>query len=253
MSTEIVPSESQQALMPLIGPDMALRAWQTYQELCKKLLDEADYANIKGKMAKKRSGFTKLARFYGVSVVPDSLEMWHEGDDWGFDVVMEASVGERRVTGDGSCSFAEMKGGGIAATRHNIRAKASTRAFNRAVANILGTGEVSAEELDTADHALAPTQAQRPVIRISKPDAENSHEPATQPAKPSAQKFSEYLKGEGAVQRFWQWAQTLGMGAEEVELALGVNDLVKAQGTVAEVKKIIQDFASPATVEAVPA
>ena len=39
------------------------------------------------------------------------------------------------------------------ATEHNIRSHAHTRAFNRAVSNLVGFGEVSAEEVDRDDHA----------------------------------------------------------------------------------------------------
>ena len=81
---------------------MAVKAWDAYQLLCKKLLDDSDYANIKGKMAKKRSGFTKLARFYGVTVKPITEVMYHEGDDWGFDLLVEATLpggAPQRATG----------------------------------------------------------------------------------------------------------------------------------------------------------
>lgn len=39
------------------------------------------------------------------------------------------------------------------ATEHNVRGHASTRAFNRAVSDLVGFGEVSAEEVDASEHA----------------------------------------------------------------------------------------------------
>jgi hypothetical protein len=42
------------------------------------------------------------------------------------------------------------------ATEHNIRSHAHTRAFNRAVSNLVGFGEVSAEEIDRDDERPRP-------------------------------------------------------------------------------------------------
>ena len=51
-------------VMPLVTIDEAENAWKTYQELCRRLLDDnEDYVTIKGKKAKKRSAYQKLARF----------------------------------------------------------------------------------------------------------------------------------------------------------------------------------------------
>ncbi len=45
------------------------------------------------------------------------------------------------------------------ATEHNIRSHAHTRAFNRAVSNLVGFGEVSAEEVDREEHATETTKS----------------------------------------------------------------------------------------------
>lgn len=52
----------------------------------------------------------------------------------------------RRAYGDGACDMGEKKG--AQATIHNVRAHAHSRAYNRAVSNLVGFGEVSAEEVD---------------------------------------------------------------------------------------------------------
>ena len=59
--------------------------------------------------------------------------------------------------GDGSCFSSEKRGRGQA-TVHNVRAHAHTRAFNRAVANLVGFGEVSAEEMEGSGEALPSSQ-----------------------------------------------------------------------------------------------
>lgn len=45
------------------------------------------------------------------------------------------------------------------ATEHNIRSHAQTRAFNRAVSNLVGFGEVSAEEVEREEHGSSDSPA----------------------------------------------------------------------------------------------
>jgi len=52
----------------------------------------------------------------------------------------------RVAYGDGACTAKEKRSGQD--SLHNIRSHAHTRAFNRAVSNLVGFGEVSAEEVD---------------------------------------------------------------------------------------------------------
>jgi hypothetical protein len=51
------------------------------------------------------------------------------------------------------CSFSEKSRGRMTPSEHNIKAHASTRAMNRAIANLVGFGEVSAEEIEREDRA----------------------------------------------------------------------------------------------------
>jgi len=56
------------------------------------------------------------------------------------------------------------------ATEHNVRGHAHTRAFNRAVSNLVGFGEVSAEEVTREDlEHQAPAAAQAPQRRSGAP------------------------------------------------------------------------------------
>lgn len=68
------------------------------------------------------------------------------------------------------------------ATEHNVRSHAHTRAFNRAVSNLVGFGEVSAEEVDRDEHQPgADAAAARPVGSGATPAAQ------PQPAPPAGQ------------------------------------------------------------------
>lgn len=67
--------------------------------------------------------------------------------DWGYTVVYRATLPNgRSLDGDGSC-FASEKAANQD-TIHNVRAHAHTRAKNRAIADLVGFGEVTAEEVN---------------------------------------------------------------------------------------------------------
>lgn len=63
----------------------------------------------------------------------------------GFQVLYKARIGSREALGDGACTMDEPR---IYCTYHNVRARAHTRGRNRAIANLVAFGEVSAEEAD---------------------------------------------------------------------------------------------------------
>ncbi|GAH34693.1 unnamed protein product [marine sediment metagenome] len=131
-----------------IDVDAAVARWKAYQRLCKEILDEDDYVTIGGKKARKRSGWRKLARFMGVSIEILSEERWERGDTFGYTFTVRASTRDGQFEdGDGLCDSSDMPAK-IKATEHNVRSKALTRAKNRATADLIGGGEVSAEELE---------------------------------------------------------------------------------------------------------
>lgn len=55
------------------------------------------------------------------------------------------------------------------ATEHNVRAHAHTRAFNRAVSDLVGFGEVSAEEVDASEHAQSAGSGSTVAAAAAKP------------------------------------------------------------------------------------
>jgi len=149
MAEEIITTGEAEDIVPVVDVQAALASWNAYQDLCRQLLDNNDYAVIRGRKARKRSGWAKLRRFLGVSVEVMEERYWEQDDDWGFDFLVKASLPNgRSEVADGSCAASELRGSNIAPTRHNVRAKALTRAKNRATADLIGGGEVSAEELE---------------------------------------------------------------------------------------------------------
>lgn len=131
-----------------INVDAAVTKWRAYQELCRRILTDDDYATIAGKKARKRSGWRKLARFMHVSIEVLTEERWEREGTFGYTFTVRASTPDGQFQdGDGLCDSSEFTGA-ISCTEHNVRSKALTRAKNRATADLIGGGEVSAEELD---------------------------------------------------------------------------------------------------------
>lgn len=104
----------------------------------------------------KRSGWRKIAFWYALDLQVVRMDL--DRDEQG--VVIRAHViaraqhpNGRFADGDGGCSARER---GFAKPEHDIAAVAVTRATNRAISNLVGMGDVSAEEVDgTAEVATA--------------------------------------------------------------------------------------------------
>jgi hypothetical protein len=89
-------------------------------------------------------------------------------------------------------------------TIHNIRSHAHTRAKNRAVADLVGFGEVSAEEMPLGEEPLAPARAPAAAPRRSRTQAPPP--PRDESADPAAQAFL-YQPGDEAPPepKYRQW------------------------------------------------
>ena len=171
MSKEIVES-TKTDLLPILDPQQAKRAYQAYLELCQAILvpydkrivddrgvvvQESDYARIKqskkddsGKWiteyvdAPKKSAFRKLAKFYGISTeILEKNKETHDNTSFTHHYTVKAIAPNGvYTTGEGSCTSSE-KGG---KSEHDTRSTAHTRAKSRAISDLIGFGQVSAEE-----------------------------------------------------------------------------------------------------------
>lgn len=185
----------------------ALAMQQAYLRACQELLDDSDYAIIRGKKFRKRSGWAKLRRAFAVSCEVVSEQRIKLDDDWGHCFVVRATLpGGRYEEADGTCMASEFQGQRIPATLANVRAKALTRAKSRATSDILGAGIVSAEEIvNNSTHWI-----DNPKVRA----------------------------------RFWQFARgTLGLTEEQVYQALGVERVHAFTGSMKDAKQILEEAA----------
>lgn len=171
---------SSQVVAPVVSPEKSREAWDMFQATKKALLDGSDYQVIatnafengkwitKRKPFVKKAGWRKLATAFNLSdqVIKElrveyaempykekDLVVMKPGFVWEMTVRAIAPNG-RFAEGVGSCASNER---GFAHVEHDVRATAMTRAKNRAISDLIGGGEVSAEEMEGQDKEVTPT------------------------------------------------------------------------------------------------
>lgn len=146
--------DSIELVRPVGTPEEAKKVMEEYQELCNSLLDDGDRQIIQGKVFKKKSAWRKLAKAFNLStyiVEERSEKVTMDGKDilvFHFKAKAVAPNG-CFAEGTGSCDTSEK---GLNKTIHNTRTIAETRAVNRAISSLIGSGEVSAEEMPNEHH-----------------------------------------------------------------------------------------------------
>ena len=168
-NNEITPQEASLMKVDAVPDvDTALEQWNAYQKLCKGLLNETDYQEIivkekneEGKYVevkrhfKKKSAWQKLARAFNVDthIIDRDLERTKMGRVREAYYCVRATLPNGRcVESDALCSRSEK--GKDKVSDHTIMATAKTRATNRAIAELIGAGEVSAEEMTAEKNAI---------------------------------------------------------------------------------------------------
>jgi len=157
---------------PLVSADEALQRWFEYQALVEKIVGRGDVQSFsedgKTRSFIKKSGWQKLATYYGIAIAMVDERLFHRHDpksclrvaspgtfgdvkDCGCAVVGARYVvratapNGRTVEAIGIATFNEKRARYIR-VEHDLAGKAFTRAFNRAVSSMIGAGEISAEE-----------------------------------------------------------------------------------------------------------
>jgi hypothetical protein len=181
MSTALAPVPKAEAspLPAFTGAEM-VKAFKAYRELQAALDHEMPDQIIKldGKAFRKKGYWRALGVAFNLSVelVEERREVYGTlpsgGENFAWVICYRATTATgRSETGDGTCTAAEKSVGRMRATEHNVRSHAHTRAFNRAVSNLVGFGEVSAEEVepDEAVQELEPAGRGRPPAQTAAP------------------------------------------------------------------------------------
>lgn len=138
-------------LVPWPAPDSqvdigkALDRYRSVQEQLDDRLPDCVQV-IQGKQFRKKSYWRAVAVAFQVSVeiVDERRELLGDDVVW-FATARATAPGGRSMSGDGACALSEKRG--AMRTEHNVRSHALTRAKNRAISDLVGFGEVSAEEV----------------------------------------------------------------------------------------------------------
>lgn len=167
-------------LRPADSLDRIAEAFKEYQRVCETILDKTDYQVYEGKPRKKKSAWRKLATAFNVStrVVSEEIERTEsrhvlsasyticaysgpkDNPHRQFEAVGYCDINEKCCPSQRGekCHKAAWKGHYCCAKGcdgrkhwshpdHDVKSTAQTRASNRAIADLIGCGEVSAEEL----------------------------------------------------------------------------------------------------------
>lgn len=162
---EVVEFNADKSVVPVVDLDQMGALIENRKKLLLKILEPDDVQKIQNKEFKKKRYWRKLAGIFGVDL--EKREERCETSDKGivtyhFTFRAITSTGHF-VDGSGSCTQNEK---GLSKSIHDTRATAETRAKNRAIADMLAFGEVTAEEVDYDREAEAASQRE-----VSKPAA----------------------------------------------------------------------------------
>jgi hypothetical protein len=170
VTTALVPVPESKA-SPLSSAELiaAFNEYRDVQSALDRIMSDAIIL-LDGKAFRKKQYWRGIVVGYGASVecVSERREVFgtlpNGGENFAWIVMYRATTKNGRSgTGDGACTAAEKSVGRMRATEHNVRSHAHTRAFNRAVSNPVGFGEVSAEEIeDTPTVHAEPLPTARP-------------------------------------------------------------------------------------------
>lgn len=151
------PNPGQGFLMPLGDAHEARAAIAAYEDLKRAIVRPDDIQIIQGREFLKKSFWRRVAACFGLSAELVREERLNLDGKLAYRATYRAiAPNGRTMDGDGMCMQGE-KGQMI---EHNIRAIAHTRAKNRAISDLVGGGEVSAEEMPDEERApVRPAQA----------------------------------------------------------------------------------------------
>jgi hypothetical protein len=153
-----------QPLAPL-DLDQTKAAMEAYQRGVQGLLAETDWQRFEDRKGEKhsfvkKSGWRKIAMWFSLDVTIVSQNIERGKDERivrAYAVARATAPNGRIMDGDGACDKTERV---FSKPEHDIPATAITRAKNRAISDMVGAGEVSAEEIiaggDTLDAETAP-------------------------------------------------------------------------------------------------
>jgi hypothetical protein len=160
-STELARRERRSEVIRPLDADQLVESFSEYQGLLPRILDASDYQQAEaGKRFVKKSGWRKIATAFDldVQILAEEVERDDDGRILRAKTTARATAPSGRVMdGDGYCTINEFTGRRATNPKleNDLRGTAATRAKNRAISDLVGMGDVSAEE---AVEASAPAE-----------------------------------------------------------------------------------------------
>jgi hypothetical protein len=163
-ATTVVRRERRSEVIRPLDTEQLVDSFKAYQDLLPRLLDASDYQSAEdGKKFVTKSGWRKIATAFDLDVVL-VREVAIDRDPDGNPLRARAwaraiAPSGRSMDGDGYCSADEprfKRSGGRRKIENDLAATATTRAKNRAIADLVGMGAVSAEEVGAGSVDAGP-------------------------------------------------------------------------------------------------
>ena len=142
------------AIVPVDNVSGAVAMVAAFEQAKRALLRPEDIVRVQGRTFIKRSGWRLIATAFNISDEIVSREWEDAGNGRACIITVRAYTHNgREAHGIGAAEPVEK---GRKLGFHDIIATAHTRAKSRAIADLVGAGEVSAEEIGTLDHVDVP-------------------------------------------------------------------------------------------------
>jgi hypothetical protein len=121
---------------------------ELYNFTIEHIVNDKDFADIKGKQHLCKSGVRKIQLALNISTEIIKDEVWKEDDQWIAKYIVKAIAPSGRfATSVGVCEQFENN---RTRTRHDTEATAQTRATSRAILDLVGFGAIGTSEIDDA-------------------------------------------------------------------------------------------------------
>ena len=164
----IVPSTAPAAIVEIVAPldfYKLKEALEKFQRFKRELLTDNDRINLGGKIFLRKSAWRKWALACSVSdrlLSQERVPATGKDSDAGFyyRIVVEAYHPSTGRSSTGTAIASSKEKNKWAHEEHDVYTLAHTRAKNRAIADLVGGGEVSAEEVDS-DQGIVKTDTTR--------------------------------------------------------------------------------------------
>ncbi len=142
-----VPIEPETIILkPITTIENIVDIYREYNRLKDRLLVDSDYQLIRWKKCIKKAGFRKLSTAFWISTEIMRENRVNLDGYFIYEITCRATAPSGRYSE--ACASCASNERDFTHLENDVRATAQTRATNRAISDLIGTGEISAEEID---------------------------------------------------------------------------------------------------------